>query len=436
MSTERADLPGGTTVLVESHHAIPLVSIVVALRSGAALDPDGRSGLSRVVARMLRRGCEGLTAHQIEDAIDSLGGEMAVDTSPSSVAIHAQVIGRNLDAFVELLARLLRTPLFPEDQLERLKRETVAEIVEARDNDRVVAQKAFQRAMYPGHPYGRNAGGTTSSVQTLTPADVRDHFRKHFVKGNVVVSFAGDVERDRAVALAERLVEGLPPGAAVPDPTPDPVVPSGRRLLFVDKPERTQTQVLIGSSGTWAHDPDHVALSVGNAVFGGTFTSRLMKEVRSKRGWSYGAYSRLGIDRRRTAFSMWTFPGAEDAAACVALEIELLEALLAAGVTAEETEFMKNYLVRSHAFDIDTANKRLHQALDTEVLGLPSDYYTGWLDHVRAVTSEEATRALTARIHPGDLLVTVVGTASDILDDVRKAIPQLGSAEVVPYDAE
>ena len=85
---------------------------------------------------------------------------------------------------------------------------------------------------------------------------------------------------------------------------------AGRRLLVVDKPERTQTQILVGTMGTSAHDDDHVPMVVGNAVFGGTFTSRLMKEIRSKRGWSYGASARTGIDRRRQSWVLWTFPAA------------------------------------------------------------------------------------------------------------------------------
>jgi zinc protease len=206
--------------------------------------------------------------------------------------------------------------------------------------------------------------------------------------------------------------------------------------VFVDKPDRTQTQILIGTLGTWPHDPDHVPLTVANAVFGGTFTSRLMNEIRSKRGWSYGAHARLSIDRQRQAFSMWTFPAAEDAPACLALELDLLEKFVNGGITPREAAFIQRYLVRSHAFDIDTAPKRLHQGLDVELLGLPKDYYSTYVEHVKAVTPETANAAVRARIRPEDLLVVVVGTASRTFDPVRDAVKNLGSHEIVPFDQE
>jgi zinc protease len=436
MTAARFDLEGGTLALLESSHDVPLVTLVVALRCGSAGDPPGKSGLSRIAVRMLRRGCESMTSEEIDFRIDALGAEMAVDTSHSTVAIHAQVIARNLDAFVDLLSRLLSTATFPEDELGRLKRESAAEIIEARDNDRVVAQKALQRTLFEGHPYGQSSGGTTQSVEAITIDDVKAFYRRFVVRENIVVGIAGDVTAERAPAVAARLVAGLPQGAPAPDIIAEPTMRPGRRLLMVDKPERTQTQILVGTLGTSPHDEDHVPLVVGNAVFGGTFTSRLMKEIRSKRGWSYGASARTGVDRRRQSWVLWTFPAAEDAGPCLQLSLELLDAWVAGGVTPREVAFIQRYLVRSHAFEVDTATKRVHQALDRECLALPADYFSAWLDRVRAVTPDAATAAIKGRIHPQDLLVVVVGTAAQVLDPLRSAIPGLREVSVVPFDAE
>jgi zinc protease len=432
----RLELEGGALAFYEGSHAVPLVSLVVALRSGSASDPADQSGLARIAMRMLRRGCEGLTSEQIDVLIDTLGAEMAVDTAPSNVAIHAQVIARNVDAFVDLLARLLSSSTFPDDELQRLKRETVAEIIEARDNDRAVAQKAMQRTLFEGHPYGRSSGGTTASVQAIDVAAVRSFCKRHLTRGNIVVGIAGDVTQDRARELARRIAAAVPAGEAVADVVPEPSMRAGRHLLLVDKPERTQTQILVGTLGTAAHDEDHVPLVVANAVFGGTFTSRLMREVRSKRGWSYGASARTGVDRHRQSWVMWTFPAAEDAAPCLKLTLELMDAWVKDGVSAKEVTFIQRYLVRSHAFDVDTAAKRLHQALDVELLSLPADYYSSWLDQVRAVTPAAASEAVRRRITPQDVLAVVVGTASQVLEPLKAAVAGLASSSVVQFDAE
>jgi zinc protease len=432
----RFDLDGGALALFEPAHAVPLVTLVLSLRSGSAVEPPEKAGLARLAVRMLRRGCEGMTSEQVDFRIDALGAEMAVDTSPSTVAIHVQVIARNVDALVDLLALMLATPTFPNEELERLKRETVAEIVEARDNDRAVAQKALQRTLFEGHPYGRNPGGTTEGVQAIGRDDVLAFYRQFVVQGNAVVGIAGDVAPERVPELARRIALALPRGGGTTDSVPEPAPRPGRHLLLADKPERTQTQLLVATLGTSAHDEDHVPLTVANAVFGGTFTSRLMREVRSKRGWSYGASARTMVDRRRQAWVMWTFPAAEDAAPCLKLTIELMEAWVKEGVTAREMAFIARYLVRSHAFDVDTAAKRLHQALDVELLGLPADYYTSWIERVRAVTPAAASAAVRNRIHPEDMLAVVVGTAAQVLDPLRGAIAGLADAKVVPFDLE
>jgi zinc protease len=385
---------------------------------------------------MLRRGCEGLTAEEIDFRIDSLGAEVEVDTSPSTVAIHAQVLSRNAGALVELLSRLLSSPTFVPDQLERLRRETIASIVEARDNDRVVAQKALQRTLFEDHPYGRNPGGTTESVAAITRDDVIDFYKRHVVQSNIVIGISGDMSPDEAPLVARRLVASLPVGSRMPDDVVEPTLRTGRRLLVVDKPERTQTQILVGTLGTSASDEDHIDLQVANAVFGGTFTSRLMREIRSKRGWTYGASARISVDRRRQAWVMGTFPAAENAAPCLTLMLELMEEWVKNGVTQREVTFIERYLVRSHAFDVDTAAKRLHQALDVELLALPDDYYTRWTERVLAVTPESASAAVARRIHPRDTLAVVLGTATQVLAPLRDAMPDLTEATVVPFDAE
>jgi zinc protease len=273
-------------------------------------------------------------------------------------------------------------------------------------------------------------------VASISRDDVLAFYRRYVVQGNLVVGIAGDLNADQAPVVARSLISGLPRGAAAPDEVPEPAMRRGRRLLVVDKPERTQTQILVATLGTSPHDADHLPLIVANAVFGGTFTSRLMKEVRSKRGWSYGASARTLVDRRRQAWVMWTFPAAEDAAPCLKLTLDLMGSWVDKGVTPREVAFIERYLVRSHAFEIDTATKRLHQQLDVELLGLPPDYYTTWTERVQGVTAEGASAAVRARIHPADLLAVVVGTASQVLAPLRDAIADLSEASVVPFDAE
>jgi zinc protease len=423
-------------IYVEQNAALPLVSIAVAVRTGASTDPLKKEGLTRIMMRMLRRGCRGMTSHEIEERIDALGAELAADVSSSVLTLHVDVISRSVDKMVDLVATLMAEPTFDEGELGRLLRETQGEIVEARDNDRSLATRHFRRMVFDGHPYGRRIGGTIPSIGSITQSEVRGHYRRHFVRGNLAIAFAGDVTEARALELSQRLVAGLPQGTPRPEVIPPPAPQPGRRLVFVDKPERTQTQILIGGLGSHPRDPDHIPLHVATTIFGGTFTSRLMRAIRSERGWSYGAYARLPYDRERDAFSMWTFPAAKDAAACIALELELLSSWLDKGITERELAFAKRYLVRSHAFDVDTAQKRVHQKLDVDLFDLPPEYHTRYIEHVQAVTTATANDAVRRRISVADLTLAVVGTRAEIGDAVTAAVSDLSKVEVVAYDEE
>lgn len=426
----------GLLLLVEESHALPLVEFQVTLRTGSAHDPADLAGLARTTARMIRMGTPELSAEVLEERIDAFGASLSVEVGSSYTRFSGSVIRRNVEPFFALLGEMLAAPAFREADLAQVERETLAALVDMRDDDRTLAAQAFREAVFGAdHPYGRRIAGTRESVSAITVEAIRRHWQTHYVASNAIVGFAGDVTGDLAKQLTERAFGAMRAGSAPADPALDAPRVTGRRVVVVDKPERTQTQIFLGSAGTRADDPDHFALLVANTVFGGTFTSRLMREVRSVRGWSYGASSRFGIDRGREAFSMWTFPAVADAVPCVTLELELLEALVRDGITADELAFAQGYLGNSHAFEVDTAAKRLEQRVDVEVFGLPHDYYSRYVERLRAVTLDEANAALRARLSANDLVIVMLATASEVREALA-ALPGVQSVEVVPFDAD
>lgn len=423
-------------VLVETSRALPLVSFSIALKTGAILDPEGMSGATRMLARWMRRTAGGREAHVIDAEVDALGGALRADVSASTLVFQGTVITRSLDGLMRIASDVLTRPGFAAEEVERIRRETLAELTEALDDDGGLARRWFRHRVFGLHPYARSVTGTASSLARIQVTDLKALYERMLRPENLIFAFSGDIERSRAEALAEQIKSQLPTGPVPRDETPEPQAIPGRRLTFVDKPDRTQTQILIGGLGTHPNDDDHLALHVANTVFGGTFTARLTQEVRAKRGWSYGAYSSLPIDRRRQAFSMWTFPKAEDAAPCIELQLDMLHALRTKGITKKELGWAKKFLVRSHAFALDTASKRVGLELDSQLYGLPPGYYDAYVERLKGVTWEAANAALANRLSEDDLLVTVVGTAAQIGDAVKGAIKGLGSSEVVPFDAE
>lgn len=424
-----------TKTLLEADPSIPLVQVSLLADCGATLDPEGKVGLTRLLTRLMRRSAHGLSASAVDERLDSLGSSLGADVGYSTAGYAGSVLRRSVDAYIDVLRGVLLDPKFEEAEFEKLKRETLAEIVEQRDDDRTVARMWFRRTFFDGHAYGRGVTGTSDSIRALTLDDIHDAYRKGFLNSFYCLGFAGDISAEESARYSEAL---LPPSGANAPLRAAPEPPRGLKgphLLLVDKPERTQTQILIGCLGTHTRDEDHTALTVANTVFGGTFTARLTQEVRAKRGWSYGAYSSLPVDRARQAFSMWTFPQASDAGPCVELELQLLRDWVDNGITEDELSWAKHYLVRSHVFSTDTAAKRLGLAQDEVMLELEPGYHERFPERVQAVTVKEANEAIKRRIDLDRLLIVVLGTVKDIETDVKRAAGDAFTSNVVAFDA-
>ena len=433
--THRFQTNSGLVVLHEESHALPVVDIELSLRTGAAGDGPEREGLTRLAWRAWRTGTKRLPPRAVEDAIARLGARLVIDVSNSLVRVRAVVIRRNLEPFLELLAHLLQAPAFRAKDVAQCKRETQADLVSLRDSDRALASRWFRRRLFGrAHPYGRSVLGSEASIRAMRRKDLADSWHGALVARNLVLGLAGDVSRSDAARFTERyfgeLRRGRRPGQRIAAPRRR----SGVHVVVVDKPDRTQCQMFLGTLGGRFGDPDQDALAVANTAFGGTLTSPLWQEVREKRGWSYGVSSRLGSDRQREAWAVHTFPHAEKAADCAALEMELVEQFIDDGVPSASFRLAKKYLINSHCFDLDTAAKRLENAMDVELFGLPADHVARYSARVRGVNRKSAHEAVKRRLSKHHLTLVVVGSAHDLAPRFER-LPRIGSIEVVDYDA-
>lgn len=420
---------GGIPVHVEESHALPLVDIEILCCEGSVLDPIGREGLTRLTAQMIRRGPRGMSAEAFDEAIESLGAVLSATISPHTVRFHGSVIRRNLEPFLRLIGRMLATPGLRPKDLARQKRKNEAELIELRDHDRSLAARAFRRHLFREHPYGRPASGSLETVGSFTRAEVSAQLERLVCAKNLLIGVAGDVTAEEIAPILDRELAGIPTGASCRVELRPAQIAPGRRVLVVDKPQRTQTQVYVGTLGARVAEPDYHALLVANTGFGGTFTSRLVQEVRAERGWSYGVGSKLGVDREREAWTMWTHPAAEQVLDCLRLELELLDAWVDEGLSDAEVQRASDYLVKSHAFDLETAEKRLEPQLETALYDLPRDYFPRFVEHVRAVTPRAAADAVRARIAKDDLSIALVATATDELMAGLAALPGVRTVE-------
>ena len=431
--SQRWETRAGSVVLTERSSAIPVVGFGVSVRSGALHDPPGKEGLCRMMSRAMRMGTRQLKSPQLEDLLDRLGAQLSISASQSYLHFGGAVVKANLEPFVELLAELMLEPALRPADVRQVQRELQADLSSLVDDDRSLCSRHFRNQAFGEHPFGRPRGGSKQSIAGLTRADILGAHERSFVGPNLVFGVWGDFEPGPLRALIERRFGGMSRHKAPTVRLPEPVFAAGRRIVVVDKPERTQTQVLIGTLGLSAHDRDYVPLIIGNTGFGGLFSSRLNDEVRSKRGLSYGASSSFTLSRGRDLWAMHTFPAATDARRCIELQLELYDRWIERGLRAPELTACKRYLQKSHAFEIDTAGKRLDQKLDVELFGWPRDHHSGFVKAVAQTSLKEVTGSLQHRLSRSDQLITLVATAAQIVPELEK-LPNVSKVEVIPFD--
>lgn len=353
-----------------------------------------------------------MRAEAFDERLDRLGATLGISVSHEHMRIGGTVLRRNLEPYLTLLGRMLTQPALRPTDFSKLRRRSIADRLALRDHDRGLAARAFRRELFGSHGYGRPIAGTQSSLANIRRAHVVERHAALIRRGQILIGIAGDITEDQVAPLLEKALADLPKGRTRRPRARDAKPLAGRRVFVVDKPERSQTQLYVGTLGAKVGEPGHAALVVGNTGFGGTFTSRLMKEVRSERGWSYGASSRVGADRQRDAWTMWTHPGAEQLVDCLALQLDLFDRWVAKGLSGQEVKRAKRFMIKSHAFDRETASKRLDPRLDALAYGLPEDWPAGFEGRVRKVTAKAARAAVAEHLDPSSLTIAMVATAT------------------------
>lgn len=397
----------GAKVLFVEARSIPMIDVNVDFDAGARRDPAGKSGLSALTQGLLALGAAGLTEQQIADRFADAGAQRggSTDLDRAGVSVRTLSSSAEREAVFSLLNGLLSAPAFSPEVLAREKARRIAALKEDETKPEVIADRAFDRALYGDHPYGRNQ--TAASIEAITRADVQAFHAAHYTAQRAVVAIIGDLSRSEAEAVAEKLTTGLPAGASLPDL---PAVPTAKASETRIAHPATQSHILLGSPVLKRGDPDFFALTVGNYILGGGgFVSRLMNEVREKRGLAYSVYSYFSPLRQEGPFQTGLQTKKEQANEALALVRKVIAEYVAKGPTEKELRAAKDNLVGGFALRIDSNRKILDNLAVIGFYGLPIDYLDTWSANVEKVSSADIRRALARHLKPEALATVLVG---------------------------
>ncbi|UCV17016.1 insulinase family protein [Quatrionicoccus australiensis] len=400
--------PAGARVYFVASRVLPMLDVQVDFAAGSMFDPAGKSGLAALTRAALDLGAGSRDESEIAEQLADLGATLAggADTDRASISLRTLSALDKRGEALDVLRAVLQAPRFDAAIVAREQARTIASLKDAATRPDAIAGKAFWAAMYPKHPYGRQA--TPESVATLSREDLIAFHARYYNAANATITLVGDLSRAEAEEIAELLAAGLPQGEAAVLPAPPQKV---RGSVTKIAHPASQAHVYIGLPAVERGNPDYFPLLVGNYTLGGGgFVSRLMQEVREKRGYAYSVYSYFSPLRQAGPFQIGLQTKGSQARAASRLARDVLEGFLKVGPSEEELAAAKANLSGSFPLRLDSNKKLLDNVAALGFYGLPLDYLEQYQAKVQAVTVDQVKQAFFRHVKPVDLMtVTVAG---------------------------
>jgi len=412
VAIQQITTPGGIDAWLVEGHSIPFTALEIRIRGGASLDAPGKRGAVNLMVATLEEGAGDMDARAFAAAREALAASYGFDVYDDSFSVSARFLTENRDEAVALLRLALTEPRFDQDAIDRVRGQVLSIIASDAKTPNRIASQTLYAAAFGDHPYGSSLNGTEQSVQALTRDDILAAHRAVLTRDRVYVSAVGDIDATELAALIDDLLGDLPADGP-PLPARATFGLAGG-LTVVDFPT-PQSVALFAHSGIKRDDEDFFAAYILNHIFGsGGFESRLMQEVREKRGLTYGIATYL-VPRDHAELVIGSVASGNDA---IAQAIEVIRAewarMAESGVTAEELATAKTYLTGEYPLRFDGNGEIADIMVGMQMIGLPPDYVIHRNDYIEAVTLADVNRVAGALLQPEALHFVVVGQPSGL----------------------
>lgn len=404
---QRMVLPNKIVLLISEEHSLPFITLQLLVDSGARKDLSGKEGLARLVATGLLLGTSKRTVVAINEELDFMGASLNTSCGRDYATVNLRVLKKDLDKGLDLFLESLTQPTFPEGEVRREVEKTLAAIQAAEDQPEEVAEKEFQKDLFLTGPYGPPVEGTKESVPRITRQTIVQFYRNHYHPNNSILVVVGDITLEEVKAkLLPRLTNW--PMGKIPEVPFKGEFARGPKTVKIDR-AITQANIILGHRGVSRENPDFYALTVMNYILGGGgFSSRLVQEIRNKRGLAYSVASVFDPRKYPGSFQIVLQTKNSSARQAISLSLQQMERIRREMVSEKELEGAKKYLIGSFPMRLDTQGKLVNFLSQVEYYGLGLDYPEKYPGLIQSVTREEVLRVAKAYLHPEDYILVVV----------------------------
>lgn len=426
-------LRNGLRVIVIERHEVPLVTANVVIKSGGETDPSNLAGLAQMTANLLTKGTTTRSATQIAQQIEQLGGSIYSSARWDASVAGVDVMASRLPQALEILSDVVRNPSFKDEEIERLRTQTLDQVRVALTEPGSLARFVAARAVFGDAPYAHTLSGTPETIARIKRDDIARLHAEFYRPNNAVLVIGGDIKATDAFKIAENYF-----GKWQAKPTPPPGLVATKtvsamndklRVIVIDKPDAGQAAVVVARRGISRKDGNYFRGIVSNTVLGGGYSARLNEEVRIKRGLSYGAGSQLDARLNTGPFIASAQTKNESAAEVASLLIGELDKLATAPIPNDEMTPRKATLIGNFARNLETANGLVAQVASLALYGLSLDEINHYISNVQAVTENDVHKFASDKLSAKTANIIIVGNGKMFLDDLRK---RFQNVEVIP----
>ena len=422
-------LSNGLAVRLVEFRRLPIVALTLVVNAGAIHDPPDRPGLASMTTSVMTEGTRTRTATQISDDIGFIGGSLDATSGFDAAFLTGSSLSRHLSKLVGVFADVAMNPTFPQGDFARVQNERLVTLLQQRDQPGAIAGKAFARTFWSGHPYGHWVQGTEDSVHAMRRADLARFHAEYWNPANAELVVVGDVTLGELRPLLERSLGRWRPGRAARVPTPTPPERTARTFVLA-KPGAPQAYVMLGMTGIPRSSPDYYASQVAFQVLGGGSASRLFRELREAKGYTYGIYAREEARKLGGSSIVVGSVKAEQTGPAMKDLLAEIDQMRTVPVGPEELKEAKDSIVLGLPADFATVGGIAGRLGELVLHGLPDDYWDGYVQRIRAVTADDVLR-VSQRLLDRSRLTLVMVAEPSVVRPQLEGLP-LGPVEVVP----
>jgi predicted Zn-dependent peptidase len=434
----RRRLANGLELRAAAHRSVPVVSMVLLVPGGSAVDPADRPGLTSMLVGLLDEGSRGQSAIEVADRVARIGGDLDLETGADAVVVSLTTLDRFFETGLSLVHEIATVPNLAPHDFVRIRDLRIERLRQMKDHASAVADRAFSRTLYDAHPYGHAGFGTEAALTIMAVEEVRALHAALIVPEGSTLVIVGNRPEEEMLDAATRIFGEWTAGpapiaidraAALAPPPAQPLA----RLGVVSRPGAAQSELRIGHACAARSTPDYHALLTLNTVLGGAFVSRINLNLREDKGYTYGARTGFELRRGIGPFVVQTSVATNATADAVRETLkELRDVSESRPVTPDELSMAKDSVSKGYPRGFETVSQVARSIAQLALHGLPDSYFEDFIPRLSAVTADEVTRVARKYLDMGKMTTVIVGD----LDTISRSLGSLDLGEPVAVQAE